>query len=80
MAIVRSKVHRSDGRLVEGRGYSAEELKKAGSSLTEAVKYDIPVDPRRKTGHSENVKALKAFLEKKKSSVRPKRARRKSKS
>jgi ribosomal protein L13E len=50
--------------------------------LTEAVKYHIPVDPRRKTAHEENVEALKPVIEEKKAAAaaKGKKPRGKSKS
>jgi ribosomal protein L13E len=46
-----------------GKGFSGEELKKAGLSFKEALKLGIPVDPKRRTSHEENVEAIKTFLE-----------------
>jgi large subunit ribosomal protein L13e len=56
-----------------GRGFSREELKKAGTSLAEAIRLGIPVDARRKTAHEENVECAKGFLESKKATRKPKR-------
>ena len=41
-----------------GRGYSLEELKKAGITLKEAKKLGIPVDTRRRSSHEDNIKRL----------------------
>ena len=60
--------------------YYAAKLKKAGTSLREAVKYHIPVDPRRKTAHDENVKILQAMVEEKKTAARSDKPTGKSKS
>jgi len=79
MSTIRPRVHRRDGKQVEGKGFSPGELKKAGTSLTEAVKLRIPVDPRRRTVHDENVEILKPVLNKRKSAVKAK-SKRKSKS
>jgi ribosomal protein L13E len=76
----RPQVQRRDGKQVEGKGFSLDELKKAGTSLTEAVKLHVPVDPRRRTVHDENVKALKPVLDEKRAAVRARKPRRKSKS
>ena len=65
---------------MEGKGFSPDELKKAGSSLTEAVKLRIPVDPRRRTVHDENVEALKPVLDEKRAAVRARKPKVKSKS
>jgi ribosomal protein L13E len=53
-----------DGKQRSGRGFSPEELKKAGIDPAEAKKLEIPVDKRRKTSHNQNVKAVKAYAEK----------------
>ena len=76
----RPKVLRSDGKETDGKGFSREELKKAGLSLTEAVKFHIPVDPRRKTAHEVNVETLKPVIEEKKAAVKSKKPMGKSKS
>jgi len=59
---VQSTVRKKDGRTKEGRGFSRGELKEAGVDLKHALKLDIPIDPRRKTKHEENVKMLKQHL------------------
>lgn len=45
-----------------GRGFSREELKKAGVSLRQALRIGLPVDVRRRTAHDENVKLVKQRL------------------
>ena len=77
---VRPKVFKRKGKRVSGRGFSSEELKKAGSSLQEAVRLHISVDPRRKTGHDDNVEAIKVLLKEKKAAAESKKPKRKSKS
>ena len=62
-----------------GRGFSSEELKKAESNLTEALKLHIAIDTKRKTAHDENVEALKALLKEKKVATEPKKEKEKSK-
>ena len=80
MSTLRPKVHQRGGKQVEGKGFSLDELKKAGSSLTEAVKLRIAVDPRRRTVHDENVEVLKPVLDAKRAAVRAKKPKVKSKS
>ncbi|MEM3697029.1 MAG: ribosomal protein L13e [Candidatus Bathyarchaeia archaeon] len=75
---LKPKVFKKGGKQRYGKGFSREELKKAGISLKEALKSGIPVDFRRKTVHMENVKAVKAFIEKEK--PKPKKSKGKSKS
>lgn len=45
-------------KMREGRGFSLEELKRAGLTLHEA-RQEVPIDKRRRTAHPENIKALK---------------------
>ena len=82
MMLARPKILRKSGKKRQGKGFSSEELKKAGLSLSEAVRLHIPVDPRRKTIHEENVEAVKVFLDKKREAAKPKakKPKRKSKS
>ncbi|RLI16221.1 hypothetical protein DRO41_02430 [Candidatus Bathyarchaeota archaeon] len=77
MQTIRPKVFKKYGKQRHGRGFSREELKKAGLSIKHALKLKIPVDPRRRTFHEENTKMLKNFL---KSMEAPSKPKRKSKS
>jgi large subunit ribosomal protein L13e len=72
---VKPIVDKADGKQRSGRGFSLEELKKAGLNPAEAKRLKIPVDKRRKTAHDQNVKAVKAYAEKEKANVvaKPKR-------
>jgi len=82
MPLTRPKILRKGGKQRQGKGFSPEELKKTGLSLGEAVRLHVPVDPRRKTAHEENVQAVKAFLDQKRAAAKPKpkKPKRKSKS
>ena len=64
MMVFKPKVFKKSGKQRFGRGFSREELKKAGTSLKEALKLGIPVDFRRKTVYQENIEAIKTLLEK----------------
>jgi large subunit ribosomal protein L13e len=75
---LKPKIFKKGGKQRYGKGFSREELKKAGISFKEALKSGIPVDFRRKTIHMENVEAVKAFIEKEK--PKSKKSKRKSKS
>jgi large subunit ribosomal protein L13e len=77
MAAAKPKIIRKAGKQRYGKGFSRDELKRAGLSLKEALSFGVPVDSRRKSAHEENVKVVKTFLESKK--ARPK-SRGKSKS
>jgi len=77
MMTLKPKIFKKGGKQRHGRGFSREELKKAGLSVKEALKLGIPMDSRRRTIHDENVEAVKVFLE----STKPKpKSKRKSKS
>ncbi len=77
MITAKPKVLKKGGKQRYGKGFSREELKKAGLSLREALKLRIPIDSRRKTIHEENVEVIKNSLGTKKPVSKP---RRKSKS
>ncbi|MDH5437641.1 MAG: ribosomal protein L13e [Candidatus Bathyarchaeota archaeon] len=62
MIKVQSAVRKKDGGIREGRGFSRDELRKAGVGIKQALKMGIPIDQRRKTKHEENVKTLKKHL------------------
>jgi ribosomal protein L13E len=57
------KVFKKGGKERCGKGFSGEELKKAGLSFKEALKLGIPIDSKRRTAHEENAEAIKTFLE-----------------
>ncbi|MGB8779665.1 MAG: ribosomal protein L13e [Candidatus Bathyarchaeia archaeon] len=80
MMVKRPKVSEKRGRRSLGKGYSPGELKKAGLSMSEAVKLHVAVDPRRKTAHEENVEALQTFLQERKAVAKTKKRKRKPKS
>lgn len=63
MMALKPKVFKKDGKQRLGKGFSREELKKAGINLKDALKLGIPMDSRRRTAHQENVEAIKGFLE-----------------
>jgi large subunit ribosomal protein L13e len=46
-----------------GRGYSIGEIRAAGLNLKLAKYLNIPIDPRRRSIHNENVESLKKFIE-----------------
>jgi large subunit ribosomal protein L13e len=69
---IKPQIFKPDGKQRSGRGFSPEEVKKAGLNPTEAKRLEIPVDKRRKTVHDQNVEAIKAYAEKKKVEAKPK--------
>lgn len=69
---IKPKILKPGGKQRSGRGFSLEELKKAGLNPIQAKKLEIPVDSRRKTAHNQNVEAIKAYAETKKAEAKPK--------
>ena len=69
---IKPKILKPDGKQRRGRGFSLDEIGKAGLDAAEAAKMGLPVDRRRKTAHDENVEAVKAYVEKQKAEVKKK--------
>lgn len=62
MMTAKAKVTKKQGKQRNGRGFSRNELKKAGTNPTDALKLNIPLDMKRRTLHEENVAAIKTIL------------------
>jgi len=62
MAEVKPLVFKKGGKQRLGKGFSLGELKEVNLSLKQALKLRVPVDPRRRTVHEDNIKSLKEFL------------------
>jgi len=73
MITAKPKVFKKGGKQRCGKGFSREELKKAGLSFKEALRLSIPIDSKRRTTHEENVEAIKNFLENKKAETEHKK-------
>jgi len=58
-------------RTRKAKGFSTAELKEADMDAKSAVKLGLPVDPRRRSKHEENVKVLKQYFEDLKEPERP---------
>jgi ribosomal protein L13E len=69
---IKPKIFKPDGKQRSGRGFSRDEIGKAGLNAAEAARIGLPVDFRRKTAHDENVEAVKAYAEKAKAKPKPK--------
>jgi ribosomal protein L13E len=79
MVKIRPKIVRKGGKQREGKGFSRDELRKAGTSFAQALKMGIPIDRMRRTAHDENVETVKAFLASAKTSSKTKRKKTKRK-
>jgi hypothetical protein len=69
---IEPKVFAPTKRQRRGKGFSREELKKAGLTPQQALAHGVIVDYKRKTGHEENVEALKTLLASETATTRPK--------
>jgi ribosomal protein L13E len=69
---VKAVVLKTNGKQRSGKGFSSEEIKKAGLNPVDARKMGLPVDLRRNTVHEENIKVAKAYAEKSKAKAKPK--------
>lgn len=70
---VKAVIVKANGKQRNGKGFSAEEIKKAGLNPVDARKMGLPVDLRRNTIHEENVKVAKAYAEEAKAKAKPKK-------
>ena len=61
---VKAVVKKKAGKTRSGRGFSRDELREAGIDFQKALRLHLQIDQKRKTKHTENVKALKHFLKK----------------
>ena len=59
---VRPIVYRKN-RTRKAKGFSRAELKEADIDAKSAIKLGLPVDPRRRSKHEENVKVLRRYIE-----------------
>jgi large subunit ribosomal protein L13e len=59
---IEPRVFAPNKRQRRGRGFSREEIKKAGLTPQQALAHGLIVDYKRKTDHEENVEALKALM------------------
>jgi len=69
---IKAQILKPDDKKRDGKGFSKAEVKKAGLNSVSARKMGLPVDPRRRTVHEENVAVVKAYAEKEKAKPKPK--------
>lgn len=67
---IKPSIRKPDGKKRIGKGFSIEELRKAGLNKADAKRLEIRVDPRRKTAHDANVSELKTFAEQQKAKAK----------
>jgi large subunit ribosomal protein L13e len=61
-----------NGKQRTGKGFSPDEIKKAGLNRADAKTLGIPVDTKRKTAHEENINTIKSHWEKHQAEAKPK--------
>jgi ribosomal protein L13E len=62
---IKPVIQKSDGKTKDGRGFSPNELTKAGITCFQAKQLGIPVDFRRKSAHENNIETLTRIAAKK---------------
>jgi large subunit ribosomal protein L13e len=68
---IKPQILKPDERQRVGKGFSREELKKAGINLQEARRIELPIDFRRRTAHDENVETVKTYAAQEKAKPKP---------
>ncbi|MGD6808138.1 MAG: ribosomal protein L13e [Candidatus Bathyarchaeia archaeon] len=63
---IKPTIQRPNGKTKNGKGFSPNELAKAGVTALQAKQMGMPVDFRRKSEHESNIEALKAHAAAKK--------------
>lgn len=69
---IRPTITKQNGKQSSGRGFSPNELAKAGLDKAQAKKLGIPLDYKRKTAHDQNIATIKAHAQKAKAEAKPK--------
>ena len=72
MRQLNSRIRKTDGQERNSRGFSREELEKAGLGKAEARKLKVPFDMRRKTAYPKNIEVLKTYVKNSKTEIKSK--------
>jgi len=65
MCNLKPVIQKPDGKTKNGRGFSPNELAKAGITCFQAKQLGLPVDFRRKSEHESNIETLTNIVAKK---------------
>lgn len=68
---IKPQILKANGKQRSGKGFSPEEVKKAGLNLQEARAIKLPIDFRRRTAHNENIEAIKVYAVQEKAKQEP---------
>ena len=71
---IKPTIKKRNGKHKMGRGFSPDELAKAGVNKLQAKQMGLSVDFRRRTAHDANVATIKVHAEKAKLEAKPKAA------
>ncbi len=69
---IKPVIRKQNKKQSQGKGFSREELAKAGFDKAQARRFGLPVDEKRKSIHEENIQAIKTHAEKAKAQAKPK--------
>ena len=61
---IKPTITKQNGKQSIGKGFSRTELEKAGVNKQQAKQIGLPVDPKRKSAHDENIQTIKAHAQK----------------
>jgi ribosomal protein L13E len=59
---IRPTIQKPNGRTKSGKGFSPNELAKAGVNKLQAKQMGFPIDYKRRTAHDSNIEQLKAHV------------------
>jgi len=79
MQHIKATIIKQNGKRRSGRGFSLNELGKAGLTKQDAKRIGIPLDVKRRSEHEENIMTLKEHAAKAKSEAKPKAPKNKPK-
>lgn len=60
---IKATVINQNGKEKSGKGFSINEIKQAGITKQQAQQLKLPIDPRRKSTHENNVQTIKAHAQ-----------------
>ena len=73
MSQPKATIQRKTSKQRSGKGFSKGELEQANLTIKDALRQKIPIDPKRRTTHEENIQTLKTYLETHKPTSKPKK-------
>jgi ribosomal protein L13E len=71
---IKPTITKNKGTNIEGKGFSPNEMAKAGVTKNQMQKMKMPIDYKRKSEHESNIAAIKAHAAQAKAEEKPKAA------